>query len=147
MGKRVEEAKRRRKHRIMATGTFDLIHPGHIFYLYKSKELGKELHVIVARDSNINEGAVIPENQRKEVVESIKPVDKAYLGHKEDKMKSVKKISPDIITIGPDQDWDVDVVQDKIHSFNEEIDVIKIEDYKDCELCSTSEIITKIKKN
>ena len=36
--------------RIVATGTFDILHPGHVYYLEQSRALGDELHVIVARD-------------------------------------------------------------------------------------------------
>ena len=39
--------------RVVATGTFDLLHPGHLYYLEESKKLGDELWVIVARDANV----------------------------------------------------------------------------------------------
>ncbi len=40
----------------MATGTFDIIHPGHGYYLQESKNLGGEdskLIVVVARDATV----------------------------------------------------------------------------------------------
>ena len=37
---------------VMAFGTFDLLHPGHLSYLNKSKKLGSKLIVVVARDAN-----------------------------------------------------------------------------------------------
>jgi len=37
--------------RVMATGVFDLLHPGHIHYLTEAKKLGDELVVVVARTS------------------------------------------------------------------------------------------------
>ncbi|MCJ7794379.1 MAG: adenylyltransferase/cytidyltransferase family protein, partial [Methanoregulaceae archaeon] len=39
--------------RVVATGTFDLLHPGHLYYLEQSKKLGDELFVIVARNTNV----------------------------------------------------------------------------------------------
>ncbi|MDL5503512.1 MAG: adenylyltransferase/cytidyltransferase family protein, partial [Candidatus Methanoperedens sp.] len=39
--------------RVLATGTFDILHPGHLLYLSKARALGDELYVIVARDSMI----------------------------------------------------------------------------------------------
>lgn len=42
---------------VMATGTFDLLHPGHGLYLQKAKELGgknSKLVVVVARDSTVH---------------------------------------------------------------------------------------------
>ena len=35
----------------MATGVFDLLHPGHIYFLTEARRLGDELVVVVARDS------------------------------------------------------------------------------------------------
>ena len=32
--------------RVLATGTFDILHPGHLLYLSKAKALGDELYVI-----------------------------------------------------------------------------------------------------
>ena len=39
--------------KIMATGAFDILHMGHIYYLKEAKKLGDELVVIVACDSTI----------------------------------------------------------------------------------------------
>lgn len=42
--------------KVMATGTFDILHPGHGVYLEESKKLGGEnakLYVVVARDSTV----------------------------------------------------------------------------------------------
>ncbi|HQP72188.1 MAG TPA: adenylyltransferase/cytidyltransferase family protein, partial [Methanoculleus sp.] len=33
--------------RVVATGTFDILHPGHLYYLEESRKLGDELYVIV----------------------------------------------------------------------------------------------------
>jgi len=39
--------------RVVATGTFDILHSGHVLYLCKARALGDELWVIVARESTI----------------------------------------------------------------------------------------------
>ena len=58
----------------MATGTFDLIHPGHGLYLEEAKKLGGDgarLVVVVARDSTVRSRKrvpIVPEKQRQEVV-------------------------------------------------------------------------------
>ncbi|WP_290898688.1 adenylyltransferase/cytidyltransferase family protein, partial [Ferroglobus sp.] len=36
--------------KVVATGTFDIIHPGHIRFLEEAKKLGDYLVVIVARE-------------------------------------------------------------------------------------------------
>ena len=79
---------------VMATGTFDILHPGHALYLKKSKELGgkdAKLVVVVARDSTVRDRKRIPiigENQRLEMIKCLKPVDEAYLGYEGDKFKT-----------------------------------------------------------
>ena len=60
--------------KVMATGAFDLLHPGHGLYLEKAKELGGEdavLVVVIARDSTVKKKKRIPvidENQRLEMI-------------------------------------------------------------------------------
>ena len=42
--------------KVMATGTFDILHPGHGVYLEESKKLGgknAKLYVVVARDLTV----------------------------------------------------------------------------------------------
>ena len=94
--------------RVVATGTFDLLHPGHLFYLEESKKLGDELFVIVARDVNVKHKPhpIIPEDQRLQMVAALKPVDHAMLGDLKDMFLPIEKIRPDIITIGFNQMFD-----------------------------------------
>ena len=39
--------------RVMASGVFDLIHPGHISYLQQARAFGDELVVVVAWDDTV----------------------------------------------------------------------------------------------
>ena len=73
--------------RVVATGTFDLLHPGHIYYLEQSRALGDELHVIVARDVNVvhKPAPVVPEEQRLCMIKALAVVDDARLGDTEDR--------------------------------------------------------------
>lgn len=92
---------------VLTAGTFDLLHPGHHNTLKYAKSLGDELIVVIARDETVKKikgrKPVIPENQRREMIEAIKPVDKAILGSLTDKLEPILKIKPDIIVLGPDQ--------------------------------------------
>ena len=36
--------------KVMCAGTFDIIHPGHLYYLSEAKKYGDNLVVVVARD-------------------------------------------------------------------------------------------------
>ena len=70
----------------MATGTFDILHPGHGVYLEESKKLGgedAELYVVVARDATVERRKRVPivgEDQRLELIKMLKPVTDAFLG-------------------------------------------------------------------
>ena len=99
--------------KVMAQGTFDILHPGHLHYLRKSKELGDKLVVVIARDSRVKEkkGLYFNEEERKKMVEALDPVDKAVLGSKGDIYSTVKEIDPEIITLGYDQNHDEEKVE------------------------------------
>ncbi|MFW9939271.1 MAG: adenylyltransferase/cytidyltransferase family protein [Candidatus Thorarchaeota archaeon] len=92
-------------------GTFDLVHPGHIFLINEAAKIG-DVYVIVATDNNrekySGERPIIPEQQRLEVIKSIKNVKDARLGRSDnDTLKTVEEIRPDIILLGPDQKYDI----------------------------------------
>ena len=137
--------------KVMATGTFDIIHPGHGFYLEKAKKLGGEdsvLMVVIATDKTVEKHKRIPimsQEQRLEMIQLLKPVDEAYIGSEEDPFEIVREKSPDIIAIGPDQDFNIDSLQEKLLSMGLNAKVVKITDYKKFELDSSCKIIRKIK--
>lgn len=137
----------------MATGTFDLIHPGHGLYLEEAKKLGGEdarLVVVVARDSTVRARKrvpIVPEKQRREVVQMLKMVDEAVLGSETDMLSTVSKVEPDIIAIGPDQNFDLDNLREELEKRDLEAEVIKVEDYHRSTLDSSCKIIKKIKES
>ena len=52
--------------KVMATGTFDILHPGHGVYLEESKKLGgknAKLYVVVARDLTVEKRKRVPLTQ------------------------------------------------------------------------------------
>ncbi|MBX0294707.1 adenylyltransferase/cytidyltransferase family protein [Haloarcula nitratireducens] len=94
--------------RVVAQGTFDILHPGHVHYLRDAKAMGDELHVIVARSVNVThkEPPIVPDGQRRQMVDALKPVDEAHLGHPEDIFVPIERIEPDVIALGYDQHHD-----------------------------------------
>ncbi len=94
--------------RVMATGVFDLLHPGHVYFLTEAKKLGDELVVVVARDKTarrLKHEPYVPEHIRREMVEALKPVDRAVLGSTTDIYETVVREKPSIIALGYDQVW------------------------------------------
>lgn len=133
--------------RVMAQGVFDILHLGHLHYLQQAKALGDELVVVVARDCTVRtlkHEPVTQEEMRRELVESLKPVDKAVLGNEGDRYKTVMEIKPDIIAIGYDQE----IEEKKLQADLEErglgdIKVERLPKY-DSDLDGTRKIIRKI---
>ncbi|MHC1566951.1 MAG: adenylyltransferase/cytidyltransferase family protein [Candidatus Syntropharchaeia archaeon] len=134
--------------RVLATGTFDILHPGHLLYLEEAKKLGDELVVIVARSVNIKHKRkpVIPEEQRVKMVSSLKMVDKALLGSEKDIFEPLYEIKPDIIALGFDQHFDVEELKKELKARGFSCDVVRIKKYDSGKFCSSGEIIKHIKR-
>jgi len=100
-----------RRRIVLATGAFDLLHLGHVRFLEASKRKGgpgAKLIVVVARDKTVfgRKGRlpILPEDQRRELVGSLRVVDKAMLGHTHlDLLGILREVRPDMICVGYDQ--------------------------------------------
>jgi FAD synthetase len=93
----------------MTTGVFDILHPGHVHMLEEAKKLGDELVVVIARDDSVRRekhAPITPEEHRRHMVEALKPVDRAVLGHRGDYFRIVEELRPDIFALGFDQKYD-----------------------------------------
>jgi FAD synthetase len=132
--------------RIVATGTFDILHPGHLFYLEESKKLGDELFVIVARDANVKHKPhpVIPEDQRLAMVAALKPVDHAMLGDQADMFLPIEKIRPDVITIGFNQMFDAETLARQLVERGLTPEIIRIGKFPGDDLCSSRLVVQRI---
>jgi len=88
---------------VFTGGVYDIIHPGHIHTLRKSKEEGDVLIVSIARDDRVKKikgrKPINNENRRSILVSAIRYVDYTLIGNKGDIFRIVRKIKPDIITI------------------------------------------------
>lgn len=132
--------------RVLATGTFDILHPGHILYLSEAKALGDELYVIVARDSMIKHKPkpIIPEEQRMAMVSALGIVDKALLGSEHDMFAPLREIKPDIIALGKNQFFDEKELEARLRDIGINANVVRIQAFKRSELCSSAAIIRRI---
>jgi len=144
--------KARKKKVVLASGTFDLLHFGHVKYLEEAKEAGgknAELIVIVARDSTVKKRKgkkpVMPENQRRSLVESLKVVDEAILGFEDFSIdKVIEKIGPDVIAVGHDQDGIEREVRKAVAEKRFNVQIARIGRFGKKELDSSSKIMRKI---
>lgn len=92
--------------KVLIAGNFDVIHPGHIYFLTEASKLG-EVTVVVARDETIKKfkgrAPIFNENERKLILENLKMIKKVILGDQKDFFTPVLLEKPDIIFLGPDQ--------------------------------------------
>lgn len=96
---------------VLATGVFDILHPGHLRFLEESKRRGgpgARLVVVIASDETVRRRKgrkpILSENERLEMVSAFRVVDRAVLGHKHLGLVWVlREIRPSIVTVGYDQ--------------------------------------------
>ena len=87
-------------------GTFDMFHIGHLNLIKHAKEYCEYLIVGVNSDRLVenykHKNAVIPEQERAEIVGSIKGVDRCFIVDTLDKLTILEKVPYDAIFIGDD---------------------------------------------
>jgi len=144
-----EEMKELRKNTrvVVCGGVFDILHPGHAFVLEKSKEHGDVLVVILARDSTVEKRKripIIPEAQRLDMIEHLKPVDIAILGKEGGFLEIIEEIRPDVIALGPDQHHDGNEIKELLKKRGIDVEIVRVEEYREYPLHSTKDILQKI---
>lgn len=136
--------------RVMAQGTFDIIHPGHLHYLRESAALGDELVVIIARDDRVGDrkDLLMDEESRRQVVDALDVVDSAALGSDESIFDSVERFQPDVITLGYDQQFDIDQLEADLDGAGfPDIEVVRIGPYEGAgDVRSSSDVKALIKE-
>ncbi len=96
--------------RILASGVFDIVHPGHLHYLTEAKRHGDHLTVIVTSDAQAAREKRPPrhgQTERARQVAALAPVDEVVIGDEPyDLLGMVRKTGPDMIALGHDQPFD-----------------------------------------
>jgi len=115
---------------VLTFGTFDGLHSGHLNFLKQAKTFGYRLIVVIARDSTVKavKGRLphTSEVDRLEDIKLIKVVAEAFLGDKIDPYNSVRKVMPDVICLGYDQQ----VFTEKLAEEFPGVEIIRLKAYK-----------------
>ena len=118
---------------VMCAGTFDIIHPGHLYYLSEAKKYGSKLIVVVSRDDTSEKfkgrKPLNNEKKRLENIRTLEIVDEAVLGHKGNIFDIIEEIKPDVICLGYDQKVQKQQLEDELKKRNIKADVIRIGSY------------------
>lgn len=119
---------------VLVTGTYDFIHPGHLWFFEQAKKRGDKLVVVVARDATVKKvKGRLPhhsERERLTMVRSVATVDTAVLGKVGDKLAIVEKIHPDIICLGYDQRAFTHNLRDELKERGLHVRVVRLRSYK-----------------
>jgi len=140
---------------VLASGAFDLLHYGHVHYLTEAKKEGGDnakLVVIVAKDRSVEKlkgnKPIIPEDQRRAMVESLKVVDEAILGYEDmDMLKVIEKVKPDVIALGYDKERTKKDLKKLLAEKGLSIKVVRVSQFAERDLVSSSKIKRKIIEN
>ena len=96
---------------VLAGGVYDVLHIGHLAALTEAKSFGDVLVAVVASDVTVemlkSRKSIFPEEDRRKLVEGLKPVDKAILGYEDVGMgyeEVLMEAQPDIVAFGYDQE-------------------------------------------
>jgi D-glycero-beta-D-manno-heptose 1-phosphate adenylyltransferase len=96
---------------VLTSGSFDLIHLGHVKYLQKAKEFGGVLVVGVDSDAKIrrrkgDDRPMVPEAERLEMLAYQRPVDLIYLkDDDEPRWALIKAVEPDVLVLTEDHSY------------------------------------------
>ena len=143
---KVKELKNSGKKIVFTNGCFDIIHPGHVEYLYKAKSLGDILIIGINSDKSVkkikgDKRPILNENDRALILSAFFFVDYITIFEEETPYNLIKKLIPDVLVKGGD--WEIENIVGKDIVEKNGGKVVTI-NYKNG--YSTTNIINKIKK-
>jgi rfaE bifunctional protein nucleotidyltransferase chain/domain len=96
---------------VLTSGSFDLIHLGHVKYLERAKALGDVLAVGVDSDAKIQrrkgpDRPMVPERERLELLAYQRPVDLIYLKQQDEtRWALIDAVRPDVLVLTADHSY------------------------------------------
>jgi D-glycero-beta-D-manno-heptose 1-phosphate adenylyltransferase len=114
----------------LTSGSFDLIHMGHVKYLARAKEFCDVLVVGVDSDAKIRrrkgeDRPMVPEDERLQMLAYQRPVDLIYLKDDADpRWGLIKAVEPDVLVLTEDHSYSVEE-QEQLLEFCERIEVVE----------------------
>jgi D-glycero-beta-D-manno-heptose 1-phosphate adenylyltransferase len=115
---------------VLTSGSFDLIHLGHVKYLVRAKEFGGVLVVGVDSDAKIRsrkgeDRPMVPEQERLELLAHQRPVDLIYLKDDDDgRWDLIKAVRPHVLVVSEDSSYS-DEEQRELLEYCERIEVLE----------------------
>jgi cytidyltransferase-like protein len=132
---------------VLVGGVYDILHLGHLAVLSEAKTYGDILVVVVATDVTVEtfkgRRPVFPEEDRRALVESLKPVDAAILGYEDVGVgyeQVIDEVKPNMIAVGYDQDSVARMVTQLVERKKVSIRVVRLSKFDKEKYLSSSAI-------
>lgn len=120
--------------KVMVFGSFDSLHPGHLYVFSEAKKMADKLIVVVARDATIKrikgEAPRYNEKERLYSVRAIPSVDEVFLGSLDDEYEMIRKVKPDVICLGHDQQAFTENLKSYLQSIGIDAEICRLDAYK-----------------
>jgi len=136
---------------VLAGGVYDVLHMGHLAALSEAKTLGDVLIAVVATDITVEmlkgRKPIFPQEDRRKLVEGLKPVDKAILGYEDVGMgyeEVLMEVMPDVVAFGYDQENLERSVREIITGHKLRIQMIKLSKYDNEKYPSSTSVRQKL---
>ena len=136
---------------VLAGGVYDVLHLGHLAALTEAKTLGDVLIAVVATDITVEmlkgRKPIFPQEDRRRLVEGLKPVDKAILGYEDVGMgyeEVLMEVMPDVVAFGYDQENLERSVREIITIHELGIQMIKLSRYQNEKFLNSTSVRQKL---
>lgn len=129
---------------VFTNGCYDLLHPGHIDLLHKSKALGDRLVVGLNTDASVRrlkgeKRPILNENDRSAILSALGCVDLVILFDEDTPLNLIRSLKPDILVKGADYTLDQVVGRDEVESYGGKVSLVPL-----LEGYSTTGIVNKL---
>jgi D-glycero-beta-D-manno-heptose 1-phosphate adenylyltransferase len=113
----------------LANGCFDLLHVGHVRYLYAAKQLGGRLIVAVNSDDSVRalkgEGRpLMPAEERAEILSALADVDAVVIFPEKDVRALIREVRPDVHVKGTDYTVDTVPERDAVAEYGGRVEIV-----------------------
>ena len=129
---------------VFTNGCFDLLHPGHVRYLARARELGDALAVALNSDRAVRElkgpsRPILAEGERAEVMAGLESVDFVTVFDDVSPLETIVAVAPDVLVKGGDWDLDEIIGRAEVEASGGRVLSLPFVDG-----CSTTDIINRI---
>lgn len=114
---------------VFTNGCFDLLHPGHVSYLFKARALGNVLVVGINDDDSVRclkggDRPILPLKDRATMLSALKPVDLVIPFHETTPLSLILRIMPDVLVKGGDYTLETIVGANEVRAWGGEVHIL-----------------------